>query len=378
MSRFVARLSLLLLLLFSGLAMSSQAFAQVAISVRFGPPLLPVYAQPVCPGAGYLWAPGYWAWDGQDYYWVPGTWVLAPQVGFFWTPPYWGWEGGFFLFHAGYWGPRIGFYGGINYGFGYFGSGFVGGRWENGQFFYNRTVNNVNVADIHNVYNENVTNVNTDNHVSYNGGQGGINANATPEDEAATNEAHVPPVAAQVQHEQAARSNPELKASMNHGKPPIAATAKPGDFKGQGVVPARQPGGTYNSPANRGGEMGNGLAGGNMENSGANSRRVTHPNDMPPLVHASPPNTGNAKKDQQYQQQQDKLMQKQNQERQKLQQQQDKEHQQQDQKHANDAQKQQLEQKHQQQTQKLQQQQQQEQQKMQKQQPPEHQEQQRP
>ena len=64
------------------LAMSMPSFAQVRISVAFGPPALPVYEQPLCPGDGYIWTPGYWAWDddGEDYYWVPGTWVLAPEV----------------------------------------------------------------------------------------------------------------------------------------------------------------------------------------------------------------------------------------------------------------------------------------------------------
>jgi len=97
------------------LFIASAASAQVAISVTIAPPELPVYEQPICPGDGYIWTPGYWAWDGDDYYWVPGTWVLAPQVGYFWTPPYWGWGGSAFLFHAGYWGPVVGFYGGINY-----------------------------------------------------------------------------------------------------------------------------------------------------------------------------------------------------------------------------------------------------------------------
>jgi hypothetical protein len=57
------------------LTMSSASFAQIRISVAFGPPALPVYDQPLCPGDGYLWTPGYWAWDddGGDYYWVPGT-----------------------------------------------------------------------------------------------------------------------------------------------------------------------------------------------------------------------------------------------------------------------------------------------------------------
>ncbi len=105
------------------LALSGAANAQVAIgiSVGFAPPEIPVYEQPICPGEGYLWTPGYWAWDDDDgdYYWVPGTWVLAPEPGYLWTPGYWGWGGSAFFFHEGYWGPRIGFYGGINYGFGY-------------------------------------------------------------------------------------------------------------------------------------------------------------------------------------------------------------------------------------------------------------------
>ena len=62
-------------------ALSSVSHAQfgVGISVRIGPPPLPVYTQPLCPGEGYIWTPGYWAWDDDEgYYWVPGTWVLAP------------------------------------------------------------------------------------------------------------------------------------------------------------------------------------------------------------------------------------------------------------------------------------------------------------
>src|SRR5215471_11493258 len=111
------------------LLLSTAAMAQVRITVAFGPPAIPVYEQPLCPADGYIWVPGYWSWDDDfdDYYWVPGTWVLAPEVGLLWTPPWWGWDGGVYLFHAGFWGPVVGFYGGINYGFGYFGEGFVGG-----------------------------------------------------------------------------------------------------------------------------------------------------------------------------------------------------------------------------------------------------------
>ena len=91
-----------------------------------------------------MWTPGYWAGAGVAYYWVPGTWIHPPQVGVLWTRGYWGWGGVVaYLFHAGYWGPHIGFYGGVNYGFGYGGVGYEGGYWNNGQFAYNRSVNNI-------------------------------------------------------------------------------------------------------------------------------------------------------------------------------------------------------------------------------------------
>ena len=160
------------------LLLSTASFAQVGIAVTIAPPELPAYEQPICPGDGYIWTPGYWAWDGE-YYWVPGTWVMPPEPGFLWTPGYWGWGDGGFFFNEGYWGPSVGFYGGINYGFGYFGHGYEGGRWENGHFFYNTTVNRVDARSIHNVYNTRVND--GGNRVSYNGGNGGINARASSE-----------------------------------------------------------------------------------------------------------------------------------------------------------------------------------------------------
>jgi WXXGXW repeat (2 copies) len=336
-----------LLFAFTLFIMSAAASAQVRITVAFGPPAIPVYEQPLCPGDGYLWTPGYWAWDPDftDYYWVPGTWVEAPEVGFLWTPPWWGWDGGVFLFHDGWWGPQVGFYGGINYGFGYFGLGFVGGRWQGNQFFYNREVLNVNVVSIHNVYNEHVTIVNNS-HVAYNGGEGGLNARPTPAEEAAAQGRHIGPVAAQNEHIQQARSNPQLRASANQGRPPIAATARPADF--HSAVPAREAGAPYHPPANRTAEA-------HPENPAPAHATAVHPNDLPPVEHPAAPNTGNAKLDQKYQKQQQKLVDQQNKERQKLQQQQDKEHAQLAQRNAGDAEKQQVEQKHAQQTQQMQQ-----------------------
>ncbi len=43
-----------------------------------------------------------------------------------------------------------GFYGGVNYGFGYIGVGYAGGRWNGNQFAYNASVNNVTTTVVHN------------------------------------------------------------------------------------------------------------------------------------------------------------------------------------------------------------------------------------
>ena len=51
-----------------------------------------------------------------------------------------------YAWNGGYWGPHVGFYGGVNYGFGYGGADYQGGYWRNGAFNYNRSVNNVNVT----------------------------------------------------------------------------------------------------------------------------------------------------------------------------------------------------------------------------------------
>src|ERR1700722_2034306 len=216
---------------------ASQAAVGVGISINIAPPELPVYEQPPVPGPGYIWTPGYWAWGEGDYYWVPGTWVEAPQPGYLWTPGYWGWNDGLYVWNGGYWGPHIGFYGGVNYGYGYVGHGYEGGYWENGGFRYNSAYNNLHGnVQITNVYNHTV--VVENNHTSFNGGHGGIQARPSPNELAAQHEQHVAPIAAQIQHEQGARSNPALRAAANHGRPPIAATARPGVFTGQGVVPA--------------------------------------------------------------------------------------------------------------------------------------------
>lgn len=272
-----AKIFRLLLVSLALLAIPANSYAQIAvgISVHIGPPALPVYVQPPCPAAGYIWTPGYWAYGPDGYFWVPGTWVMAPAVGVLWTPGYWGWGGGAYFWHAGYWGPHVGFYGGINYGFGYGGVGFVGGEWRGGVFNYNRSVTNVNVTVVHNTYNQTVINNNTTvNRTSFNGGTGGTTAQPTTAEQAAAKEQHIQPTTAQTQHEHTASTNHAQLASVNHGQPTVAASAKPGVFSGKDVVAAKpvnsnRPGSTNSAAANR--------AGGNNATAASANR-----NDRPP------------------------------------------------------------------------------------------------
>ncbi len=224
----MTRLRCLALLSVVILATALSSWAGVFVSVAVGPPALPVYSQPFCPGPGYIWTPGYWAWGPAGYYWVPGTWVMPPQVGFLWTPGYWGFSAGLYNWHPGFWGPTVGFYGGVNYGFGYTGVGYFGGYWRGRNFYYNRAVNNVNVTNVHNVYNRTVINNVNVNRVSYNGGPGGIQARATSNQLAAERGRHFDATPTQAQQEQAARNDRAQLASVNHGRPAVAATPRPG------------------------------------------------------------------------------------------------------------------------------------------------------
>ena len=203
-------------MLFVGLSLTSS-FAQVGISIGIAPPPIPIYEQPYAPAAGYIWTPGYWAYD-SGYYWVPGVWVPPPRIGFLWTPGYWGYNGGNYFFNEGYWGPTVGFYGGINYGYGYGGHGYYGGQWAGNTFRYNTAVTRVNKSVIHNTYfNKQVVNNNLS-RASFNG-PGGTTFKPTAKEQAAAKAEHIPATSAQQSRVEAAKNNPDLHAANNQGKP---------------------------------------------------------------------------------------------------------------------------------------------------------------
>ena len=216
------------------------------------PPPLPGYMQPPAPGDGYIWTPGYWAWGPYGYYWVPGVWVEPPYMGALWTPGYWGFYGSRYMWYPGHWGMHIGFYGGINYGFGYMGLGYEGGYWNSGRFFYNRVYNHIDERMVHNVYSyrangrmgnngnmgnngrgynnarkNNMAPGNNMDRPSYRGGPNGVQSMPRPSEGAAFHEPTAPRMDTQAQHAQNYSTMRGQYASENHGRPATAAESRP-------------------------------------------------------------------------------------------------------------------------------------------------------
>ena len=199
------------------------SYGQPVLQAQQPPPPLPQYSQPPCPGNGYLWTPGYWSYAPQGYYWVPGAWAWPPQIGFLWTPGYWGFMAGLYRYNYGSWGQYVGYYGGINYGYGYVGTGYQGGYWGGNGFNYNRSVNNINITNV-SVYNRSINNTSM-NRASYNG-PGGITRGPMAAENVAMRGQRIPPMTTQIQHQQSAAQNQQF-ASVNHGRPAVLAETKP-------------------------------------------------------------------------------------------------------------------------------------------------------
>jgi hypothetical protein len=231
--RFTLALAAIIAIAVAAAPQRSEAavFVGVGIGIDIAPPALPVYVQPPAPYANAIWQPGYWAWGPYGYYWVPGAWVAAAQPGYLWTPGYWRFTDGYYGWHPGYWATRVGFYGGINYGFGYFGNGFVGGSWVGGAFRYNTAVMNVNAAVVTNTYVDRTVVVNntdtTTTRVSYNGGTGGVRAFATADERAVAAGPHLAMTSEQRTNMQYAREDRNNLAAVNNGRPTEPAASRP-------------------------------------------------------------------------------------------------------------------------------------------------------
>jgi hypothetical protein len=288
--RYAKVLALLPLLILGTVSALAQAAVDIDVSVNLAPPPIPVYDQPPLPGDGYLWTPGYWAWDGMDYYWVPGTWVQPPVSGLLWTPGYWGWnDNGSYVWNAGYWAPEVGFYGGIDYGYGYGGSGYLGGYWHGGAFFYNRSVANFGGVRVVNVYEAPAPHWGGS-RVSFNGGQGGVRMQPTAHDRIAMSSHHVGLTSEQRDHREQAQGMRELHASQNGGRPQILTTARAADFAHPGP-------GLHNHATPRPSGEAPRAAGGAPQFHSGEGAQVEHHEPQPdhggPAMRAAPPRPDN-------------------------------------------------------------------------------------
>jgi len=98
----LSRTPLVLSALAAAMLMGSMtpAFAAI-VDIQVAPPAPRVVEVPP-PRAGYVWAPGYYRWDGHRHVWVDGRW-LRERRGMHWIPEHWDERHGRYHFVPGHW-----------------------------------------------------------------------------------------------------------------------------------------------------------------------------------------------------------------------------------------------------------------------------------
>lgn len=91
--------TLLLTTVLAGAAV--PALAQVTINIGVAPPPVQYEAVPVLAPT-QVWAPGYWAWNGDRYVWVRGR-TIVKRDGYRWMPDNWVQTGNGYSRQPGYW-----------------------------------------------------------------------------------------------------------------------------------------------------------------------------------------------------------------------------------------------------------------------------------
>jgi hypothetical protein len=91
---------ILLAALLAGAA-ATPALAQISVQIGIAPPQPQYEAVPVLP-PDRVWAPGYWAWNGDRYIWVRGHAILQ-RPGYRWAPDEWERRDDGYNRRPGYW-----------------------------------------------------------------------------------------------------------------------------------------------------------------------------------------------------------------------------------------------------------------------------------
>lgn len=85
----------------AGILAPAVTEARAAVYVNLAPPAPIVEAVPA-PRVGYVWAPGYYSWNGHRHVWRHGYWVRE-RAGRHWVAHRWERRGNGWYFHDGYW-----------------------------------------------------------------------------------------------------------------------------------------------------------------------------------------------------------------------------------------------------------------------------------
>ena len=80
---------------------TTTAQAAIGIDIDVAPPAPRVIVAPP-PRVGFVWAPGYWRWDGGRHVWHEGYWVRE-RKGYHWVPDNWESRGGHYHYNRGHW-----------------------------------------------------------------------------------------------------------------------------------------------------------------------------------------------------------------------------------------------------------------------------------
>jgi hypothetical protein len=75
--------------------------ARTYVDIDVAPPAAQVEVVPA-PRVGYVWAPGYWNWEGHRHVWVGGRWIHE-RSGHHWVNDSWEQREGRWHYERGHW-----------------------------------------------------------------------------------------------------------------------------------------------------------------------------------------------------------------------------------------------------------------------------------
>lgn len=85
-------------------AVAPPALCAAGLEIEVAPPPPRIIHAPP-PRPGFVWAPGYYRWDGHRHIWVDGR-FIRERRGAHWVPEHWVEHHGRWRFEPGHWAPN--------------------------------------------------------------------------------------------------------------------------------------------------------------------------------------------------------------------------------------------------------------------------------